>query len=78
MTIAKTKKLVHRRRIPGFRPVLGVLSVDMTIDIASGGACGADEAQRMPLQAVLNTFCSGTVCAMCVCERDAEDASGSM
>ena len=64
--------------IPGFRPVLGVLSVDMTIDIASGGACGADEAQRMPLQAVLNTFCSGTVCAMCRCERDAEDASGSM
>ena len=58
--------------------VLGVLSVDMTIDIASGGACGADEAQRMPLQAVLNTFCSGTVCAMCVCERDAEDASDSM
>ena len=53
---------------PGLRPVLG----------ASGGACGADEAQRMPLQAVLNTVCSGTVCAMCRCERDAEDASGSM
>ena len=54
--------------IPGVRPVLG----------ASEGACGADHAQRMRLQAVLNTVCSGTVCAMCSCEPDAEHASGSM
>ena len=63
-----TARSLSSINIPGLRPVLG----------ASEGACGADHAQRMPLQAVLNTVCSGTVCAMCSCERDAEHASGSV